>query len=430
MRKFSFIFVVFIVSCINCFADEMINGTPQTGAGASNVEDTAWASGWNGDTSNAPSQNALHDILVKIDANYDGVLDGDLSSCTNAQGSTGAFNYETWNGSTAAPTQNAIADWWNDSLVPTFANVDAPESISAPWKFLDSVLLGFGTGTDYTIGTDGGSNLALSSDNASDTNLVLSNEGGGSFNISIPTGGEYQINGVALAASDVGAQATNAYLSDIAGLTPTATAVIGWNTAGTDLETKSQLLLGSNLVFTLPDAAGAYAITGLNSVGSTIFSVNSLGQMSVPSINEDLQVARVVDMTADGISDDSYTGAVLLKGKTSGESLTQWDLVYQSTDGAFYKADGSVGSNKWPACGIVTSTVGSGSSIVVLREGFVRNDEWAFSGAGSQLYMSITSGQISESGPTTSGDCWQLIGTTQSDDEAHISIDGNFGIVN
>jgi hypothetical protein len=732
----------------------MINGTPQTGAGASNVEDTAWASGWNGDTSNAPSQNALHDILVKIDANYDGVLDGDLSSCTNAQGSTGAFNYETWNGSTAAPTQNAIADWWNDSLVPTFANVAGPESISSPWKFLDSVLLGFGTGTDYTIGTDGGVNLALSSDNASDTYLYLSNEGGGEFivladnhkftdvngspvtardlaynqrhmeegtsvwsfsvsddvtdstwtytitdtsgntafkfviggkTLEYTAAGTMSVDATAYAGTDAnpvnvygyiidnngtpvftasntdpdgvpinhvhifttkagsvsassvnkyggtasamqsdnviqntyhrffddgivktsgmgvtattsnvtiaagtakvifdsytideksvnangqffiksdGSYATdttftyadeysdgtaigaNKYFNVVLGVIPfksssrimavvqrgdlgeysvlanaqadtkeevslypsdaflakifipicrivvqnTGTGVIqAWPNGeyyvpvgdqtisggggGVSFSTSAQLsalisdetgngsgtglsvfnynptLEGytlsadavisgygftstNNAYFKLGDNSGGYAFTIKDSDNSVIFNVNSDGEMSVPSIDEDLQIARVVDMTANGIDDDSYTGGVLLKGKTSGESLTQWDLVYQSKiDGAYYKADGSVGSNKWPAIGIVTSTVGTGSSITVLKEGFVRNDGWAWSGAGSNLYMSITSGQILESGPTTSGDCWQLIGITQSDDEAYIEINNVYGIV-
>ncbi len=44
-----------------------------SGGGASaNVEDDSYGAEWNGDTTNAPSQNALHDYLVNFDADLDG----------------------------------------------------------------------------------------------------------------------------------------------------------------------------------------------------------------------------------------------------------------------------------------------------------------------------------------------------------------------
>jgi len=41
------------------------------GGGGASVEDAAYDAGWNGDNSNAPSQNALHDYLVQLDSDYD-----------------------------------------------------------------------------------------------------------------------------------------------------------------------------------------------------------------------------------------------------------------------------------------------------------------------------------------------------------------------
>lgn len=42
------------------------------GGGGASVSDTAYASGWNGDTANAPSKNAVYDKIESLANNLDG----------------------------------------------------------------------------------------------------------------------------------------------------------------------------------------------------------------------------------------------------------------------------------------------------------------------------------------------------------------------
>ena len=368
MRKFSFIFVVFIVSCINCFADEMINGAPQTGAGVTS-----------------------HNSLTDLDA---------------------------------------------DDHSAIYPGLNQAETISGIWThsansiYNDGVYIKLGTDSDVSFGTPLGSVVNMWGNKAYDLTFSLINEGAGTFNMNIPSDGQYQINGVALAASDVGAQTAHAYLSDIAGLTPTATAVLGWNTAGTDIETKSQLLLGSNFVFTLPDAAGAYAITGLNSAGSTIFSVNSLGEMSVPSINEDLLVAVVGDIT--DLADDTYIGGKLIKGLNAGEEIDQWDLVLLSdTDGEWHKAEGSPGSGNGLARGFATTAGTDGNELVVLVAGIFRNDGYAnaYNAENSNIYMAATSGDITYTPLSASGSYHKIVGWSMGNNIICADVDNDYLVV-
>lgn len=53
-----------------------VSGTGSAcGGGSGSVEDDAYGVGWNGDTTNAPSQNALYDYLIQLDTDGDGDVD-------------------------------------------------------------------------------------------------------------------------------------------------------------------------------------------------------------------------------------------------------------------------------------------------------------------------------------------------------------------
>lgn len=185
----------------------------------------------------------------------------------------------------------------------------------------------------------------------------------------------------------------------------------------------------ANIVFQLGDNAGAYTFTIQDSDGSTIYSINSDGELSVVSIDDDLQTSHVMDATADGISDDTYTGEISIKGITAGESITQWQPVFLSdSDGEWHVADGSAGSGNYPADGFATATVGDGSTLIVLKKAIIRNDGWSWSGEGSELYLS-NSGGLTETAPSTSNECIQLMGITRNDDMIILNISPNWALV-
>jgi len=126
-----------------------------------------------------------------------------------------------------------------------------------------------------------------------------------------------------------------------------------------------------------------------------------------------------MDATANGMADDKFNG-VTMTGKLTAEAITQWDAVYLTSSGTWGIADADA-AGKFPSWGIATATIGTGTNLVVLTQGVIRNDAWAWSTNGAPLYLSDTAGGLSQTPPGTSTDCVQLIGKVLSDDEAYIN---------
>jgi hypothetical protein len=66
------------------------------------------------------------------------------------------------------------------------------------------------------------------------------------------------------------------------------------------------------------------------------------------------------------------------------------------------------------------------TKLLVLTQGVVRNDGWNWSDENVTLFLSDTAGGITETAPSTSGDCVQIVGWSISDDEAYINISGHY----
>ena len=132
-----------------------------------------------------------------------------------------------------------------------------------------------------------------------------------------------------------------------------------------------------------------------------------------------------VEGGADNLSDDTYSGTAI-HNRNAGESITQWDAVFfNSADSEWHQADAD-GSGEWPARGMAVTSASDGSALVVLTTGTVRNDGWSWSTVGGPLYVSDTAGGLTETAPSTSGDCVQLAGWVLSDDEAYINFSGHY----
>ena len=124
-------------------------------------------------------------------------------------------------------------------------------------------------------------------------------------------------------------------------------------------------------------------------------------------------------------TDDTYDG-VSITGLNAGETISQWDMVYfDATDIEWKTSDANV-TGTWPCRGIAVASGTDGNELVVLTQGVIRNDGWNFSTIGASLYLSSTAGQLTQTPPTASGDCVQIVGWVISDDEAYINISGHW----
>lgn len=125
-----------------------------------------------------------------------------------------------------------------------------------------------------------------------------------------------------------------------------------------------------------------------------------------------------MDGTPDGMSDDSYNG-ITIGGKSCGESLSQWSVVrLANSTSPWYEADANE-AGEFPAHGIAISSCTPTNTVVVLVRGIIRNEGWTGLTIGSPIYLSETAGGLTQTAPSDSGDCVQLIGWALSDSEIY-----------
>jgi hypothetical protein len=115
-------------------------------------------------------------------------------------------------------------------------------------------------------------------------------------------------------------------------------------------------------------------------------------------------------------SDDTYAGSTIT-GWNCGESIEQWDLVYlDDTQNEWMEADADA-AGKFPAIGMAVAACTDGNEGTILLWGVVRNDGWTWTGNGKKLYLDeTTTGGLTETAPSTAGDCVQLKAYSLDDD--------------
>jgi len=125
---------------------------PQGPAAAVNVENDAYTSGWNGDTSNAPTQNAIYDYLIQLDTDADGDIDsvdasasvGDMQKVVYDVGADGTVDEATALAADPADcADNEFADEINASgtlACKAIADADVPNTITIDAATLASTI--------------------------------------------------------------------------------------------------------------------------------------------------------------------------------------------------------------------------------------------------------------------------------------------------
>jgi len=123
-----------------------------------------------------------------------------------------------------------------------------------------------------------------------------------------------------------------------------------------------------------------------------------------------------MDVVADGMADDKYNG-ILISGKSFGETVAAFEIVELQADAKFDKADASTGSGLFPAWGIAVNGGNDGDNAIVLVRGVIRNENWTGLTVAGAVYLSETAGGITQTAPSDSGDCVQIVGFALSDSE-------------
>ncbi len=136
---------------------------------AANVEDDAYGAGWNGDDTNASSQDALHDYLVQLDADYDGDIDqdsidgfgGSATPKATLDDTDGADCYWDANAEDAVDAKATFGcddSTGDDVTYVRLDGVDERIELEKPLETNKSILGGINvsvlTENTYTIGTD------------------------------------------------------------------------------------------------------------------------------------------------------------------------------------------------------------------------------------------------------------------------------------
>ncbi len=93
---------------------------------------------------------------------------------------------------------------------------------------------------------------------------------------------------------------------------------------------------------------------------------------------------------------------------TAGENLVFGDIVYIKSDGKLWKGDAD-SAGLFPAQFMSTATISANASGVFLRDGFAGLASWTWT-VGGALYLSATAGAMTQTAPTATDSCTQVLG--------------------
>lgn len=148
----------------------------------------------------------------------------------------------------------------------------------------------------------------------------------------------------------------------------------------------SGLTTATTRTLTIPDASGTIYISGQNM--------------------EDVQEIQL-DPTPD--TDETATGPTTNLVNSSG-ALTKFNCLYLDGSGTWSAADASATATADKLLAIALETVGSATAIKVALPGsFIRDDTWAWT-PGAPIYLSETTGALTQTAPTTTDAVVRVLG--------------------
>lgn len=124
----------------------------------------------------------------------------------------------------------------------------------------------------------------------------------------------------------------------------------------------------------------------------------------------DTWVGATIDYESLPSSNESSQGPTTT-ALNAGESVTVMDVVYLSDAGKWMLTSATGVGTATGMLGFALQSKGNGESLKVALSGsFVRNDAWGWNAPGDMLYLSASSGQITETQPTGTDTVVRVIG--------------------
>jgi len=116
-------------------------------------------------------------------------------------------------------------------------------------------------------------------------------------------------------------------------------------------------------------------------------------------------------------SDDNASG--IKAALTAGEILAFGETCYLKSDGKLWKSDADA-STTMPVMAMAIAAISADASGYFLLHGFVRNDSWAWT-VGGLIYASTTSGALTQTAPSGTGDQVQVVGIATHADRMYFN---------
>lgn len=219
-----------------------------------------------------------------------------------------------------------------------------------------------------------------------------------------------------MAALFAGKQDADADLTTYAGITPSA-----------NVQT---LLANANYADFLTDlfsggyTAGAVALN-FSSATVTLPTLSDISMTQGSSLILTDNNTIVFDATPDGMDDGEYNGEVI-EGINHGETVGAIKCVFLAADGKVDIADADA-AGEFPAFGLTVNGGDDTDAAIILVKGVVRDEDWTGLTVGGNIFLGDDgTGQITQTAPSTSGDCVQKIGVAISDSEIFFNFTGEY----
>jgi hypothetical protein len=134
-----------------------------------------------------------------------------------------------------------------------------------------------------------------------------------------------------------------------------------------------------------------------------------------------LEFAKIV-MLHNELADQDYSG--LVTSGIAGETLAFGDHAVLNNQSKWVKTIATAENQTDGHIGVVVASGALDDPITLLLLGYIRDDAWSF-GVGSGIYIDTTSGELSDTMPTTSGQFVRIIGYAKATSVLWYSPDNN-----
>ncbi len=181
---------------------------------------------------------------------------------------------------------------------------------------------------------------------------------------------------------------------------------------------------GSAVTAIKPVSNTAYNASTWDGVADVAPSQNAVrDQFEAEPSAERTLTAKKYELNGGLGTNNTYEG-MTIAGKNAGATIAQWDLVRLNSSSNWVLADANV-AGSFPAHGMAVAAYSNGNAAIVLVKGVVRNDSWNWT-AGGTLYLSTTAGGLTQTQPSATDDCIQVVGFALDAGRAFFNFVGNY----